>query len=777
MRALRSGGGPARAGSYRFKLMLLAGAVAAAAPVIAQPVAARAADATTIDEVVVTAQRRAENILDVPISITSYSQTAMDVQGVRSIEDISHLTPSLQFARTSGVSGNNGANITIRGIASDVGAATTAIYIDDTPVQIRSVGYFSGNPYPKIFDLERVEVLRGPQGTLFGAGAEGGAVRFITPQPNFGPMEVYARSELATTKNGSPSGEIGVAVGGGINDKLAFRASAWGRRDGGYVDQVNPTTGAVLNKDVNWQDTRSVRLAVTWKPIDNLSLTPSIYHQEVKSGGRDQFWEGQSDVSAANYVAGNALAEPETDRFTLSALKAQYDVGPVSLISNTSYFDRNDVKHLNYLSFLSFLFTGSEFGTYPDQDPSNSDDILSTHQKNFVQELRMQSYGPKQTFEWTVGLYFSHTSQDFQNLTESNITPGLLSDGLPQYLGRYSFFESVEAKDQQIAGYGNLDWHITSKLKLTAGARYTHSKFNYTDGVDGPLVGGVATSASSSETDNAFTPKVGLQYDLDGHKMLYASASKGFRPGGSQLPVNANFCAADLATLGMTASPTGYKPDSLWSYEIGGKGVAADGKLQFDLNAYYVKWSNIQQSIRLPTCSFSFVDNLGKATGKGVDLQMSLVPVSGLTLGVNLGYNNTSFDDTITGGNGLILREAGDKIGGPAWTGSAFVQGVRPLNDRVNGYVRVDYSFQSKGYDPDPKSFGYDPGLPGLPSSGQLNLRAGVQFDRLDLSAFATNALDSHTALSRSNDGVGSQVYYVESYRPRTIGVTGTYRY
>jgi outer membrane receptor protein involved in Fe transport len=190
-----------------------------------------------------------------------------------------------------------------------------------------------------------------------------------------------------------------------------------------------------------------------------------------------------------------------------------------------------------------------------------------------------------------------------------------------------------------------------------------------------------------------------------------------------------------------------------------------------------VKWKNIQQSIRLPTCSFSFVDNLGGATGKGVDLQLAFTPVSAVTVGLNVGYNNTSFDEDILGGKGVVLRQAGDKIGGPAWTGSAYVAAEHPVSETVMAYGRADYSYQSKGYTPNPNAFGYDSGLPALASSGELSLRAGVKVAKVDVSAFVDNALNSHAALSRSDDGVGSKLYYRESYRPRTMGVTALYRY
>jgi len=188
------------------------------------------------------------------LSITAYTTQQMDDQGVRQMDDLARLTPDLQFTHTSGAAGNNSSNIAIRGVFSDVGAATTGIYVDDTPIQMRNVGYWNANAFPQIFDLERVEVLRGPQGTLFGAGAEGGAVRFITPEPGLEKYSGYARAELGQTVNGAPSYEAGAAVGGPIvDDKLGFRVSAWGRTDGGYIDRVSPDTGRTVDSNSNYQ--------------------------------------------------------------------------------------------------------------------------------------------------------------------------------------------------------------------------------------------------------------------------------------------------------------------------------------------------------------------------------------------------------------------------------------------------------------------------------------------------------------------------------------------
>jgi iron complex outermembrane recepter protein len=178
--------------------------------------AADADNDLALQEVTVTATRRAEDINRVPINVTAYTPEQMDQQGVRDFDDISRLTPDLQFTHTSGAAGNNSSNIAIRGVFSDVGAATTGIYIDDTPIQMRNVGYWNANAFPQIFDLERVEVLRGPQGTLFGAGAEGGAVRFILPEPGLKSYSSYLRSEVGSTVSGAPSYELGAATGGPI---------------------------------------------------------------------------------------------------------------------------------------------------------------------------------------------------------------------------------------------------------------------------------------------------------------------------------------------------------------------------------------------------------------------------------------------------------------------------------------------------------------------------------------------------------------------------------
>lgn len=730
-----------------------------------------------VEEVLVTAQRREQNILDVPLSVASYAPEQLEQQGIRDITDVARLTPSLRFATTAGVSGNNGSDIAIRNIASDVGSATTAIYIDDTPIQIRNIGYFGGNTYPLVFDLQRIEVLRGPQGTLFGAGAEGGAVRFLAPTPDFEGSSLQARTEVASIDNGGTTYEAGMAGGTPLASTVAIRGSIWYRHDGGYIDRFDPTLTTRLAKDINDADSYSGKFALAWQPFDALMVTPSFYYQKVEANGRPQYWEAQSDVDGADYVTGIYNEEPSEDEFSLPALKIEYDLGGIDLIANTSYFHRERSQALDYTTFLSTLRSGSPFGTYGNKDPSNAVASQTLEQRNFVQEVRLQSAGPEQQLDWSTGLFYSRAKQDFLNLSQSGRIPGVLSSGRPQYLGRYNLYDAIGAIDTQYAAFASVDYKMTSRFTATLGVRVSRDEFEFDETRDGPTNSGVRTFSTAEQKDTSVTPRVAASYKLDQDNMFYGSASKGFRPGGAQAPVDPGFCAGDLATLGLSSSPLSYDSDSLWSYELGSKNRLMGGVVMLDTNVYHVKWKNIQQSIRLPTCSFAFISNLGEASGTGADVSVVLRPADAFQLGFSVGYNETEYDEQIAGGNGVVLKQEGDRIGGPKWTGSVFALSELQLTASMEGYARLDYTFQSSGIPPNPDTFGYDAGLTTLPSTDSLSMRLGLKFASLDVSLFANNVTNSNDPLSRSHDSTVSPLYYAQSYQPRTIGVTAQIRY
>ena len=746
---------------------LLAGGVAQAADDAAA--ANNGADGgIVLQEVTVTATRRSEEINKVPLNVTAYTPELMDDQGVRQIDDLARLTPDIQFTHTSGAAGNNSSNIAIRGVFSDVGAATTGVYIDDTPIQMRNVGYWNANPFPQIFDLERVEVLRGPQGTLFGAGAEGGAVRFITPEPGLEKYSGYVRSELAETLSGDPSYETGAAIGGPIiDDKLGFRVSAWGRNDGGYIDRVSPDTGQTVDSKSNHQQSFAGRAALAAVPLDGLKVTASMLYQNVYNHDRDQYWDTLSNASNEDFKQASRTSQPTRDSFYLPALKVQYDLEKVSFISNTSYFYHKDYAALDYTNYFAGIFDGDAMQYLPGDAPSQA--FITNQQNAFTEEARVQSTARDALVDWTVGVFYSDQTQHDGDIT---------TNGQASYTSVHgdtpSFLQYITGRDKQIAGYADVDVNITHALKASAGVRVSHDEFSFEDA--SAFSGSAQTPISGSQSDTPVTPKFGLSYQLDADNFLYATAAKGFRQGGVNGGTPTNLCGADLTALGLTTTPVSYKPDSLWSYEIGAKDSLFGGRLGLDSSVYTLKWKSIQQSVRLPSCGFSYVDNLGTATGVGGDLAARFKVTQDFVAGFSAGYVSLTYDRTIYEGANAILVNKGDVIGGPPFHVSAWTLYKFNLFNH-SAFYRIDYTYQNGTPAVDRETFGYDStlGQPGPLKS--LSMRAGMYLRGWEVSVFGNNLTREESPLAISHDIPGSEPYYLQSYRPLTFGVTAAYHF
>lgn len=754
--------------------------------------------ATEIGEIVVTATRQAETISRVPISVAAYDQARLDKQNVRRVDDIARLTPNLAFTRTGGANGGN-STIAIRGITSSIGAATTGIYIDDTPIQSRSLGNTASNTYPLVFDLERVEILRGPQGTLFGASAEGGTVRFITPRPSVTSYSTYARSEISQTDNGGMNYEAGVAVGGPlVQDKLGVRASVWYRRDGGWVDRVAPlTAGAtsypVVEKDVNFQDSFAAKLALSWQPTENLTLTPSIYYQNQRAhdqavtfgqvrttpSGLPAVFANVSDPDDNDFRTAHQFPLKGKDVFVLPALLVELEVGGVTIVSNTSYFDRTLDSFGDYTYLQSEIYGQRQpFITLPGE---NMYSLFRNTQKVFSQEFRIQSPRDRR-LRWVVGGFYSRSKQyQYQDIVAnyldqliinrtngtSNILRTYGSNLLP---GNVFFHTDINSIDSQLAAFAQVDFNVTEKLKLTVGGRISETKFDTDVLRTGPLAGGrVVTNGQQKETP--FTPKLGVSYQADERTMFYASAAKGFRPGGAQAQLSRVACAADLAVLGIAETPPTYNSDSLWSYEAGAKARLFDDRLQLDGSGFYIKWKNIQQNVFARACSGSFTANLGTVTSQGFDVSMQMRPTTGLTLGLAVGYVKADYDDVVFSVPPAVLRAKGSRLNVRPVSVAASAQYDFTVG-RFENYARVDYQYGSRGPEYNPADFGYDPLIARLAPANNLILRVGTRFSNLDVSVFADNATNAspvnYSRINATFTGVAP--------RPRVIGITATYR-
>jgi iron complex outermembrane recepter protein len=746
-----------------------------------------------LQEIVVSATRRDETLGSVPVSVAAFSKDQMDAQGVRQIDDIAFLSPGLTFTHAAGAAGAEGdkTQIAIRGIQSSVGAATTGIYIDDTPIQTRVLATSSSNTYPQIFDLDRVEVLRGPQGTLFGAGAEGGTVRFITPQPGLSQYSLYSRSELSFTDGGAPSYEAGVAGGGPIvPDELGFRASAWFRRDGGWIDRVDPITLQTEQRNSNSQDSTELRLAFAYAPSEDLKITPSVLYQNLVIDDTSLYWNSISDPSEGTFNNGRTLAQPSTTRFALPALAVDYNLGFASLLSNTSFFNRNSTATRDYTNYIREAIGGSP---YPLPGESAPVDVRDS-QNVITQEIRLRSNSTG-SVSWTAGLFYSHSKQyAVENYidkgldqTIEGITAGapycppggcntLQFFGFPLVNGESYFYGTEDTLDTQYAAFAQVDYSVTERLKLTAGVRYADMEYTNSTFTTGPLAGG-ANLSGGKQVEHPITPKYGISYQADPNNLAYISVAKGFRPGGSNIIVSSN-CGTDLSELGLKQVPLSYNSDNVWSYELGDKGNFAGGRLQVNSSAFFIKWNGIQQAISLPDCGGGFTANFGTAVSKGFDLQTLLRPTGSLSLGISAGYTDAYYTETVHGGAGSIVAENGEPIMGISkW--SAVFSGQYDFKIGIGkSYARYDYEFIGEGNGQDPRVYGYDPALYPTPQeTKKLSLRVGTIVNDWNFSLFADNVTNDEPVLNRGHDTLTSPIFTSYTYRPRTIGVTAIYKF
>jgi iron complex outermembrane recepter protein len=748
-----------------------------------------------LQEVLVTATRREELLSKVPISVAAYSQEAMDQLAIRDIDDIAKLTPGVTFAQANPGSGTN---IQIRGISSLVGAATTGIYIDDTPIQIRSIGYFPSNVYPEVFDLDRVEVLRGPQGTLFGAGSEGGTVRFITEEPSLKTFSQYARSEIAGIDGGGLNYEGGAAAGGPIiDDELGFRVSAWYRRDGGWIDRVDHTTPEIFDSDSNRQDHSAIRAALTLQPASGLQITPSVYYQTGRFNNTNLYWNTLSNPGNNTYRNGDPLGQPGSDTFTLSTVRVAYATDALLVTSGTAYFRRRSTIDLDYSTVVPDVVggpTAPPFGIPGFTSRTNEYD----GQDNFTQEIRFQPNERNERLNWLAGLFYSHAIQtSFEGIGGENLdtlTEALF--GVPDaeaifgpnfQPGDYAFVSENHALDDQYAIYGNLDYGFTEKLKGTVGVRVARVESYFDNSQGGPFGGGTPVTTSTSTSATPVTPKFELGYQADPGNLYYTSISKGYRVGGGDAPVPLPECSADLASIGLTKTPDTYSADSLWSYEVGAKNRIGD-QFRIESSAYFIDWRNIQQQVFLPNCDFKYVANLGSLHSQGFDMNIQYQPVDPLVLGAAIGYNDSKYTQNVypgaihgTGPNSVIVSK-NDTIDAPPWTVTLISHLAFPTSGPVSHvYFNSDFVYRTRNNgvlaSSDPNSLSYDPRLPRMSMEHILGVRAGLTLGNLDLSIFSTNVTNSIATTFTLHDSLTGPLFKQVGIEPRVVGLTFIYRH
>lgn len=740
-----------------------------------------------------TAGRRSEDILEVPQSVVAIDKANLDMQGAKDILDVGREVPGLTFTPIY----NNASVISIRGISNSpldpVGPSPTGVYINDTPIQARYLGAggVTTNAYPVVFDVDRVEVLRGPQGTLFGAGAEGGVIRFITPQPDLTDFSQYVRAELGSTENGASSSELGSAIGGPIvTDSLGFRISAYFRDDGGWIARAPYPSYQVNATDINWQNTTVVDAAVTWKPNDSLAITPNVYYQHEHWGDESLYWltpDNLSNPSAGRFLSGRELPQPATDQFVLPTLQVQWDLPGMTLFSNTSYLDRTYHVQFDWSESLNELLTGT-VGlpvTLARSDSSNPQD-------SFSQELRLQSASGNQRLTWLVGAFYQDTQQDAKQYISDpqvdQLTEALFGAtvaeiyGIGALPGGVVFYALDHAEDKQTAGFAQADFKLTRTLRLTAGVRVAGTSFRFTNMQGGPF-NNPPTGGSGSQSQTPVTPKFGFDYKPADNLMYYVSATKGFRLGGGNTPVPAALCASDLAALGLKQVPDHYQSDYVWSYEAGAKGSLPGGRLQFAGSVFYIDWYNVQTVVPLNACDFEYIANVESAVSRGFDLDAMWKPVDSVTVGASVTRTNAAYSKTLlsplaANGTQVTILTDGQRLPTAPWHLNLRGESVRSrvFSGAAAAYFHADYDYQSGYNSSNPMDFGYDPEANHVYTTRLLNARLGIRSGRWDVSLFGKNVLNSHDILYSDHGAPTSSRLELVTFRPLTVGLTASYR-
>lgn len=697
-------------------------------------------DLTLAPEIVVTATKRADRLVQTPIAVSVLQPQVLAQRGAVRLEDLAERAPGLSV--TNGSVGGTATGVILRGLATTLnGNPTVAVYIDDSPFTPSTVAGGSSIPDIDPGDLDRIEVLRGPQGTLYGASSLGGLIRYITRAPDFDDTSGRAEGGFA----GVNKGDVGFTMRGRINAPLsqnvAITASGVYRQDPGYIDDP-----AHYLKNFNETRTRGGRVALAVRPAENVTFTVSALHQIVTSDGSSTV-DANPATGALLYPDLQVSRVPGTgasrSRLTFVDGTLKASLSGVELVSTTSYSDRNFRSTYDYTPLLGGVISGV-FGV-PDGGASL---LTSGSIKKFTQEVRATSTTPG-FFNWQAGVYYTHekTSQA-QQVIGVNTQTGATITGLPE-LGT----GILPNKYEEIAGFGDVTLTFSPKFDITGGIRYSHNSQRSSSIVSGILFGGANTTLGR-QSGNQTTFLVNPRFKLSETATLYGRVATGFRPGGPN--------------TGVSGTQASYDSDTVTSYEAGFKGDFLGRALSVDLAAFWVDWKDIQIRAIDPVSGSNYYFNGGGARSKGVEAALVVRPTRGLSISGNAAYT----DATIRKGTPSPSFSArGDAL---------------PYTPKWATYVAADYSFPIgavwKG------SFGGGYRHVGqrrgefqpvanlsrfvLPAYDVFDLHAGVsEQSGFGIEVYVRNLTDKRAFTTDFNVGPVEQVAILT---PRTIGVTLT---
>lgn len=726
-------------------------ALTAAGPATAQDASSDAdtiadtLDSEVIDVIIVTAAKRETVLEDTPLSLSVVSSEFLEIQGIGDIQSLFASVPGLQFQN---IGGPGQSRVTIRGVSTGSGVSTVGVYIDEVPVTspvVQSTQLDFG-----FFDLARVEVLRGPQGTLYGEGSVGGTIRYVTNQPDPSAFDVAGAVTGGSTEDGDSMFETNAMVNVPlVEDRWALRLVGTWRDFGGWIDN-----GRLGLEDTNEVESAGLRSAIRYTGDDDLRLTGAIHYWNVDQADQPQFYSDQDFLLEPDRVGSS-----EED-YLLYNVVAEFPVGSVDLLSSTSYLDR-ERSLIEANPVLEAFFFGP--GTEP---VTNSDFTISS----LVQELRgtTNAGGPLQL---TAGAFYKKEERDIQ-VVVTNTFP---------FAPPESRINTID-ETEQVALFGELTYYdlFIPGLEATVGLRWaneTRDQSN-TSAVSIPGIPPVVTSSVDTLDSDFLSPRFTLAYDFGDSALVYATVSRGFRSGG----FNQDFTGSG----GPPAST--YDEDSVWNYELGWRTQWFDDRLTLSGAAYYLDWEDLQSVLPI-NALFGTVENVGDAHSTGLDLELTWTPVDNLNITAAGNLTEAELDGETVGTMWIgppdlpfpfftsALVPKGTRLAAvPEYTFSLAFDYRRPIGAGFDAVFRGSYQAVGDRYG----ALFDNSTPPDLPSYELLGLRAGVETDRWSIIGFVDNVTDEQVVFAPGQFPVGIEPGAVPgSYtvnRPRTVGVRVSYR-
>lgn len=717
-------------------------------------------DSYILEEVIVTAQKRgAQSLQDVAMSAAVVSRDLIDSRQLVGMDDYLRTIPSMSFQEY----GAGRSTIIIRGITADpqLGTETTGVYINEVPLS--SMGNFeSSSPELKLVDVNRIEILRGPQGTLYGSGSMGGAMRVITEQPR---LDEFSGSVAGSWSYTGGKGSDNYSAQGVVNiplkkDKFAIRAVGYRFDNSGYFQNIaadDPAksasaeaTGAlVLNRDdVGSSTYTGGRVSALWTPTDELSMNLVYLGQQVKQEGNSFGDLDLGKFRQARYSRySTRRGEFNEDDLSVLNLLIEYDFGPVGLVSSSAWNDYENKEDWDVGQFWVFA--------YGDDAPIFLNN--RTRNESFVQEIRLTSQWDK-PWNFLVGAYYEDRKPTISQLLEWDGNPAF-----DPFEGAKLVDTLYRFKVKQLAFFGELSWIVSDTVTVTGGMRH----FDYTKSLsgagDGVFTGGpFQESATAKEDDNTY--KLNVSYQPDQRSLWYAQWSQGFRLG-EPYPPAPDFCDADgdglIDGLGLPEQ-TQLESDTLDAYEIGSKLSFLDNRIEFRAAAFYNDWSKIPITL-VADCGYSFVFNAGDARTTGLELEGSAQLSEHWRLDFSAGYLDGELTSDAPG-----LGLDGDRLPGSPRYNAALGLQYDFLYRAHDGFARADLATIG-GYYNNLQEEGAEIG-----DYTTLNLYAGLRLNSWNLQVFIQNLTDSSAAT-----WINAFPEYPSAYRlrPRTIGLSLRYSF